>query len=75
MAELRAAGVCVTAAHVVRDTQAWSVAVHHHRKLMGSLSLVFREGAQPDHINQCINLLKRAVLRIEGRLTPSTQDG
>jgi len=72
MALLRAKGSCVTAGDVVRGTRAWSVVVHHHRKLMGSLSLVVREEQTFDHPNQQIDQLKRAALRIEARLATSS---
>ena len=73
MARVRAAGVCVTSDEVVRDTRAWSVPLHQGRKLLGSLSLVFRRGALPSGPNLAVDQLRRAARRIEGRLAPAPE--
>ncbi len=60
------AGWVHTAGQVDADAQGWAVPVHHGRRLLGSLSVVTeRERPPPLRV---IDALRRAVLRIDGRL-------
>ena len=70
MARQRAAGVCFTRDEVSRGTQAWAVPIHHGRKLLGSMSLVYATPGGPANPKAAVDALVRAGLRVEGRLAP-----
>lgn len=70
MAELRASGVCFTCNEVSHGTQAWAVPIHHGKKLLGSMSLVYASPGGPAVPKAAVDALVRAGLRVEGRLAP-----
>jgi DNA-binding IclR family transcriptional regulator len=65
---VRAAHVYATRAEVDAEAMGWAVALHHGKHLLGSLSLVLSRKTPPAEPGRLADQLRRAALRIEGRL-------
>jgi DNA-binding IclR family transcriptional regulator len=67
---LRGEKVCASVAEVDKGAMGWGAALHHGRKLLGSLSVVMarRQGGTMPAAALIVDQLRRSALRIEGRL-------
>jgi DNA-binding IclR family transcriptional regulator len=65
---LRAQPVYTTAGEVDAEARGWAAAIHHGKKLLGSLSLIMARDAPAADLQRIADPVRRAALRIEGRL-------
>jgi DNA-binding IclR family transcriptional regulator len=68
IAALRAEQVLCTRGEVDPQVIGWAVALRNRKSLLGSLSLVLSHSAGPLDAPRLADQLRRAALRIEGRL-------
>ena len=68
LATLRADKVCFGAGEVDPEAMGWAAALHDGRHLLGSLSVVVARSIPDDATRRIGDLVRRAALRIEGRL-------
>ncbi|CAN5416888.1 IclR family transcriptional regulator [soil metagenome] len=64
----RAQPAYATAGEVDAEAMGWAVAIHHGKRLLGSLSLIMSRKSPPADLLPIADALRRAALRIEGRL-------
>ena len=65
---LRAEKVCFAAGEVDPDAMGWAAPLHDGKQLLGSLSVVLPKTAPPARTQRIADQVRRAALRIEGRL-------
>ena len=68
LSSLRARDVVHTKGEVDVDAQGWATCIHHGKHLLGSMSVVLSRSAPEVSPQRVADQLRRAVLRIQGRL-------
>ena len=68
MAVWRSEEVCIAVGEVDLDAMGIAVPIHHHRTLLGSLSVVVSSSRAANDARKIADQVRRAGLRIEGRL-------
>lgn len=68
LAAWRAEGTCIAVGEVDPDAMGVAAAIHSGRRLLGSLSVVVAESRAGSHAKRIADQVRRAALRIEGRL-------
>lgn len=73
LAEIREQGVCMTTGELDSGARGWAVPIRSTRRLLGSLSAIVMATASEVNAVRIADQLRRAGLRIEGRLESSGQ--